>query len=421
MKIARLLALLRRLLHLHKRKTAPLAPPKRHSQLPRILLRIYFAAGFLLALMAIGTAGFYVAGGAEANLSDAFYMTIITVTTVGYGEVVKIDGFAERLFAGVIALAGFGAVTFLFTSLTVFFLESDLDFTLRRRRMEKQIRKLHGHYIICGFGRVGRNVANELTATHRHFVAIDSDEAAMETQRERMPGLVYLGGDASDDDLLLSAGIQNAQGVFAVTGDDSRNLMIVFTAKQLNPHTRVVARCHEVRNAEKLRKAGADSVISPDFTGGMRIASSMIRPHVVSFLDEMLRSELKLRLEEVRVPDHFEPRALDTLRLRSPNYVLLAVRSHGNVVFNPPKDFMLERGQHVIAMASPLGRQELESALMPESAPTPVSGARNGNAPKRPCVAGHCRQGGQKRRDAAPQIRKWDTSSRNFWARLSRR
>ncbi len=366
MKIARLLALLRRLLHLHKRKTAPLAPPKRHSQLPRILLRIYFAAGFLLALMAIGTAGFYVAGGAEANLSDAFYMTIITVTTVGYGEVVKIDGFAERLFAGLIALAGFGAVTFLFTSLTVFFLESDLDFTLRRRRMEKQIRKLHGHYIICGFGRVGRNVANELTATHRHFVAIDSDEAAMETQRKRMPGLVYLGGDASDDDLLLSAGIQNAQGVFAVTGDDSRNLMIVFTAKQLNPHTRVVARCHEVRNAEKLRKAGADSVISPDFTGGMRIASSMIRPHVVSFLDEMLRSELKLRLEEVRVPDHFEPRALDTLRLRSPNYVLLAVRSHGNVVFNPPKDFMLERGQHVIAMASPLGRQELESALMPE-------------------------------------------------------
>ncbi|MBP6800911.1 MAG: potassium channel protein, partial [Zoogloea sp.] len=186
--------MLRRLLHLNRRKAAHL--PRRHSQLPRILLRIYLAAGVLLALVAVGTAGFYLIGKERANLSDAFYMTLITVTTVGYGEVVPIHSFGERLFAGLIALAGFGAVTFLFTSLTVFFLETDLDYTLRRRRMEKQVRKLHSHFIICGFGRVGRNVANELTTTHRHFVAIDSDEAALETQRERTPGLVYLGGDA---------------------------------------------------------------------------------------------------------------------------------------------------------------------------------------------------------------------------------
>ena len=123
--IAYVLALLRRLLHLHRRKAAHL--PKRHSQLPRILLRIYFAVGALLALVAVGTAGFYLIGKERASLSDAFYMTLITVTTVGYGEVVQIHSFGERLFAGLVALAGFGAVTFLFTNLTVFFLETDLD------------------------------------------------------------------------------------------------------------------------------------------------------------------------------------------------------------------------------------------------------------------------------------------------------
>ena len=171
MKITYFIALLRRLLHLQKRKKTVCAP-RRHSQLPRILLRIYFAAGFLVALLAVGTAGFYVAGGDKADLSDAFYMTIITVTTVGYGEVVKIDGFAERFFAGMIALAGFGAVTFLFTSLTVFFLESDLDFTLRRRRMEnadsQAPRPLHHLRLRPGWTQRGQRAEHHPSPLRRH-------------------------------------------------------------------------------------------------------------------------------------------------------------------------------------------------------------------------------------------------------------
>jgi len=339
------------------------AARRRSQQLPRILVRINIAAIALLLGVIIATVAFYFAAEGTHTWSDALYMTLITITTVGYGEIIPLNTFGLRMLAGGVALLGFGTITFLFTSLTVFFLENDIDYNLRRRRMEKQVRKLQGHFIVCGFGRVGRNVATELMNTNRHFVAIDPEEARFEENKERYPGLLYLHGDASDDDHLMSANIEAAKGVFAVTGDDSRNLMIVITAKQLNPHVRVVARCQEVRNIQKMKKAGADSIVSPDFTGGMRIASAMIRPHVVTFLDEMLKSEKRLRMEEVPVPQGFPDTPLEKIKLRSLEYVLLAVREAHDWVFNPPKDYLLHEGQTVIVMASPAGRQELELLL----------------------------------------------------------
>lgn len=339
-----------------RHRAKPIAVKGRPTQLRRILKRILIANGVLLTLVLIGTVGFYIAGGGESDLSDAFYMTLITITTVGYDETVPIVGFPARLFTGLISLAGFGAVTFLFTSLAVFFLERDLDYTLRRRRMEKQIRKLRHHYIICGFGRVGRNVAHELRITHRPFLVIDTDEEQLDNQQEQFPDLLYLQGDGSDDDLLLAADINDAAGVFAVTGDDSRNLMIALTAKQLNPQLRVVARCDELRNVQKMRKAGADMVVSPDFTGGMRIASSMLRPHVQSLLDEMLRSSEGYRLEELAIPDDFEPRSRAKLALESSDIVMLGIRVGREFVFNPPSDFVIEPGQVIVTMCSPSGR-----------------------------------------------------------------
>ena len=331
----------------------------------QVYLKLLWSFAALLMVIIGGAVGYHILGGPQYTWLDAIYMTFITVSTIGYGEIIDMShNPPARIFTMFIGTIGLGTLWFMISTMTVFLLETDLNEAWRRRRMEKVIQRLRGHYIVCGFGRVGRNVAQELEATNRHFVGIDENLELLESQKEKAPTLLLLHGDASDDDMLLGAGLEHAKGVFAVTGDDSRNLMIALTAKQLNPSVRVVARCHEMRNEVKMKKAGADAIVSPDFTGGMRIASAMVRPHVIGFLDAMRKHEHGLRLEEVPIPESFVPRLLATLQLRSGSYVLLAVRTGTEWVFNPPKDFMLRPGYTLITMATPLGRQELEAGLI---------------------------------------------------------
>jgi voltage-gated potassium channel len=219
------------------------------------------------------------------------------------------------------------------------------------------------HYIICGVGRVGSNVADELRKTQREFVVIENDAGSIERWLDRAPDTLYLHDDASSDDALLRAGVMRAAGVFAVTGDDSHNLMISLSVKLLNPAARVVARLHDIRNAGKARKAGADEIVSPDFTGGMRIASAMVRPHVVNFMDQMLRADEGLRVEEVLVPSHKPARALGALLPKSPRYMLMATHENGQWVFNPGDDHVVQPGAALILMTTPEGRREVQALI----------------------------------------------------------
>ena len=229
--------------------------------------------------------------------------------------------------------------------------------------MQNKIEKLKEHYIVCGIGRVGSNVAHELVTTGRHCVIVDENLQHIENYLSKHPEQLYLHGDATDNDILFSAGVKRARGVFAVAADDSQNLVISLSAKQLNPKLRVVARCHDLKNVEKTRRAGADEIVSPDFTGGLRIVSAMVRPHVVLFLDNMLKSEENVRMEEVPIPPELSGKPLTVLYHGNKDCVVLALRSAEKWLFNPPANHLVQDGDVLMVMTTPEGRTRLEQLM----------------------------------------------------------
>lgn len=322
------------------------------------------AGALLLLITTTGTVGYHYIGRPSATWIDSFYMTFITVATIGYGETVDLSTHPMgRLFTVFIATVGIVTLSYLFSTLVALLIDSDLNNELRKKRMEKQIAALKGHYIVCGIGRVGSNVALEMVKTRRTVVVIENNRPALDTWLEQHPHSHYLLDDASDDESLRKANLANAAGVFAVTGDDSHNLMIALSVKLLNPKARVVVRVHDIRNTNKAKRAGADEIVSPDFTGGMRIASAMVRPHVVNFMDQMLYSDDSLRVEEVVVPAGFTSMPLGDLLPKSRDYLLMASHEKGKWIFNPPDEHIIKAGVALVLMANPDGRAQVEQLL----------------------------------------------------------
>jgi voltage-gated potassium channel len=291
-------------------------------------------------------------------------MTFVTVATIGFHEIVDLQGnTAGRLFTIAISLAGIGTMAYVFSTATALILETKLSQALRRRHMHAEIADLQGHYIVCGGGRIGGYVMDELRAHGRPFVLVEANREALERLHEGIPHLLAVEGDASDDDVLERAGIARAAGVFAVTGDDAKNLVVSLSSKQLNPLVRVIARVHDKRNAAKTLRAGADEIVSPEYSGGHRIASLMIRPHMVSLMDELVRSGSALTVEEVPVPARPFPLKVEALG-HSPDWLLVAIRQGGNWRFNPPDDALIGSGDALVVIANPQGRSQLQALVL---------------------------------------------------------
>ncbi len=337
-----------------------------------LLHNLLFAAGALAAVHVVGTLGFLVfdaSRGGHATAFDAFYMTFITVATIGYAETIDLSGsMPGRLFNVGVAISGIGAVWVMFSNFTALLLARAMDPARMRMRLLMEVKRMQGHYLICGLGRIGAGVARELEATGHACVAIEPVQATADAYQQTHgsaggAGLRVLVDDATDDQVLLAAGLQHAAGVFAVTGDDSKNVLIVLSAKQLNPKVRVVARVHEVANVAKCRRAGADEIVSPDFSGAMRLAGAMLQPQATGFIDELLHRGDAMRVVDVQVPDGFQTRPIGELQLRAREYLVLGLRIQGRLHVNPESDVLLTPGTVLIAMATPSGAAELRRVL----------------------------------------------------------
>lgn len=271
------------------------------NHLAEVRDRLLGVLGLLIACTVGGALGYHFIEG--WSLFDSLYMTVITLATVGFGEVHPMSP-AGRVFTMILIMGGIGMVTYGFSTLTSVLIEGELSDAFRRRRMDKDIAKLSDHFVICGAGHTGAVICAELKKTGRDFVVVDRDPEAL-VQLEARLGFTLLRviGDGSDDEILLRAGVKRAAGVFAVLSTDQDNAFVVLSAKGLNPKTKVLACQKSLGVREKLLRSGADGVVDPEFIGGLRLASEMIRPVTVGFLDSMLRNkDSHFRFDEISVP-----------------------------------------------------------------------------------------------------------------------
>ncbi|MEQ8331097.1 MAG: potassium channel protein [Longimicrobiales bacterium] len=335
---------------------APTAPDW-EADIKDLRVRLLAALVFMVAVTVVGTVGFHVID-PDAGWVRAFFMTAITLTTVGYGHEVQLGSDAALVFTAGLILVGMGGVLYFVSTATAFILEGQLGHVFRRRRMEKELAALRDHLIVCGSGPTTLYTARELVAVERAVVlVVDDAERATEAAAE-LPTAIVVVGDPGDDEVLRTAGVERAAGLVACTESDRENLVVSLSARQLNPNLRIVSRVQDVEAGEKVRKAGADAVVSPDFIGGLRLASELVRPTVVTFLDVMLRDrDLNLRIEEVRIHEGSESvgRTLGDLALNEVDGVLLlAVRAHdGRWQYNPPGSHRVEEGTVLVFMGSP--------------------------------------------------------------------
>lgn len=315
--------------------------------------RLRYALYAVLAAVALGTLGFHLLE--RWSVADSLYATIQTLTTVGYGDITPATS-AGRLFASLYMFVGVGAVLYVLTATVQTIVQSEMVATFGMRRRQREMSKLHDHFIICGAGRVGSRLIRELQRANVSFAVIEQDEQKVAHLIDS--GAPVIVGDATLEETLREVGVHRARGLAACLPDDADNVYVVLIARDLNHDLHIVARAVEEQAEPKLIKAGANRVVAPTITGSHRMAQALMRPAVADFMDSITAENLDLSFEEVEVSPA-SPYAGHRLRytniLSELNVIVVAIRRrNGQMTFNPSGDALIDTGDILIA----IGRAE---------------------------------------------------------------
>jgi voltage-gated potassium channel len=296
------------------------------------------------------------------KLLDSIYMTIITITTVGYGEIHSLST-NGKIFTIIFILSGVIILAYAIGSLSELIIEDEIRKIFGRRKLEKKIAKLKNHYIICGYGRMGKVICDELDEESVPFIVIEKDENVIDLIDSK--NFLYIKGDATLDEILIKAEIKRAKGLVAVTSSDAENLYITLTAKNINPRLKVIARTIEDGADVKLKMAGADMVFSLYQIGGMKMAQAILRPAVLNFIEIITqRKSMELLIEEVTV-NNSSPLAGKTLRnsgiRQELGVIIIAIKKNsGEMLFNPIPDTLIEANDKLLALGEKKNLKKLE-------------------------------------------------------------
>src|SRR5579884_3025307 len=319
------------------------------------------AALLLAAVVLFGTAGYVVLE--HWTWFDAFYMTIMTITTVGSGEPEPIDTPGRWLTIGVVAV-GFAALTYTVLRLMAYMVEGRFESLVEERRTRRRIAKMENHFILCGYGRVGREIANAFKDGKTPFVVIDINENSL--QRAAAEGCVVVHGDAAESQTLQTAGVDRARGLVAAIDSDEKNIYVTLSARVINPRLFIIARANWENAQEKLRLAGANRIISPYTIGGRRMASLAVRPTAIEFVDTILSArDAELLLEDFSISDTSRSvgKAISELIPDSSSMIVLAIKRDGRMTLRPPRDIRLERGDEIVVAGAPEDMRSLEGMV----------------------------------------------------------
>lgn len=315
--------------------------------------KIYLALALMLMVLTFGVLGYRIV--ADYSWVDAFYMTIITVTTVGFSEV-RPMGPEGKIFTIILIVTSVFIVGFAISIVTEFLLSRNSVELLKKKKMKNAIENLNHHVIVCGFGRNGMQAAERLKAYKRPFVVIEKDKEVIERFEE---DVLFVEGDANDDDVLLEAGIERSQYLIATLPDDAANLFVVLSARQMKKNLFIISRASLVNSQKKLFLAGANKVIMPDKIGGDHMASLVVMPDLITFMDKLsMEGEHTTNLEEVAIEDFANQidcnslRDLD-LRRKTGCTIIGYISPDGEYIINPEADMKLQPKSKVIVLGRP--------------------------------------------------------------------